>query len=197
MTRYALLMALCMATNACAIVNYYDSHYGKVIDATTNAPIQGAVVLAVYNTSGLDHTERVDAVEVVTNEKGYFKIPSRLLFTFRFLGSWDPYPQIFIFKPEYGCFPKFKKERVIQDIDGTDIRAAKGSVYSFVAPHERVPGYSLPSQTALTIMLEKLTLDERKRYYDCVTDGGVPDEKKKELMKLQKLERANLGFDRH
>jgi len=184
MRRILLCIFVSLTMNGCAIVNYYDSHYGKVVDLSTNEPIQGAAVLAVYNTSGLDHTERVDAVEVVTNQEGYFKIPGKLLFTFRILGGWDPLPQIFIYKPGYGCFPKYKKERVIKDVDGTDVRATHA-----------IPDYSLPSGTPLTISLEKLTNEERRQYSDCITNGGVPYEKMRELTKLQYIERINLGFE--
>ncbi|MBI5025827.1 MAG: hypothetical protein HZC12_03675 [Nitrospirae bacterium] len=34
----------------CTVTNKYDSYYGKVIDAETKEPIEGAAVLAVYYT---------------------------------------------------------------------------------------------------------------------------------------------------
>lgn len=166
--------------NGCAVANYFDSHYGKVIDLSTREPIQGAAVLAIYNTSGLDHTERVDAVEVITNEKGYFKIPGRFLFTFRFLGSWNPLPQIFIYKPGYGCFPYSAKKKVFTDVNSEEIYF--------------IPDYSLPSGTSLTIALDKLTL-EKRQHADCIGDGDVPYEKMRELRKLQFEESINLGYE--
>ena len=176
--RQILIIIISFVLNGCAVVNYFDSHYGKVIDLSTKEPIQGAAVLAIYNTSGLDHTERVDAVEVVTNDKGYFKIPGTLLFTFRLLGAWDPFPQIFIYKPGYGCFPKYKKEKVINDRNSSEIHF--------------VPSYSLPTATPLTIALDKLTDEERRQHYYCTGDGDVPYEKMREMIKLQHLEQINL-----
>ena len=53
---------------------------GKVIDAETKEPIEGAVVLAVwhrnYRTPAGDNAYFYEAKEVLTNKEGRFEIPS-------------------------------------------------------------------------------------------------------------------------
>lgn len=162
-------------SGCCAIVGLYPSHEGRVVDLSTKEPIQGAAVLAIYNTSGLDHTEREDAIEIVTDKNGHFKIPWNLIFTFRFLGGWDDSPQIFIYKPGYGCFPRYIKERVIRDSNGAELHG------------------DLPAGIPVTIELDKLTPEELKWKSSCFTHG-VPYEKMREMQKLEYMEQVARGL---
>ena len=75
-----LLMAvLLLLFSGCVSLVYYEGDYhGKVIDAETLQPIEGAVVMAVwskmYGTAGGPVHEYYDARETLTDENGEFTI---------------------------------------------------------------------------------------------------------------------------
>ncbi len=84
---------------------------GKVIDAETKQPIEGAAVVAVWERetttpAGTD-TGFVDAAETVTNKEGEFEVPSRRYLSIpgirKVSGPWFT-----IFKPGYGAFPQYQ-----------------------------------------------------------------------------------------
>lgn len=90
------------------IIFHKPAFKGKVIDAETKQPIEGAVVVAVYGKqacrfpSGAS-TITINAKEILTNEEGFFKIPS-------YTTIIDPLSRsvrvsFIIFKPGYGTFP--------------------------------------------------------------------------------------------
>ena len=75
-----LLMAvLLLLFSGCVSLVYYEGDYhGKVIDAETLQPIEGAVVMAVwskmYGTAGGPVYDYYDARETLTDENGEFTI---------------------------------------------------------------------------------------------------------------------------
>ena len=81
---------------------------GKVIDADTKKPIEGAAVLAVYHgtTASIagSNTYAVDAQETLTDANEEFKIPTRSIQSEKVPGR--PRGNIIIFKPGYGAFPR-------------------------------------------------------------------------------------------
>ncbi|MBI5099606.1 MAG: carboxypeptidase regulatory-like domain-containing protein [Nitrospirae bacterium] len=82
---------------------------GKVIDAESRQPIEGAVVVAVYNketlgVGGGNMSSIIDVRETLTDKDGMFRIPSYTTFIQPF--SWEISASFIIFKPEYGTFPK-------------------------------------------------------------------------------------------
>jgi hypothetical protein len=88
---------------------------GKVIDADTKKPIQGAVVLAVYYFTGYGPAGAMSSVkdgqETVTDKNGEFK----LLRTRRWFVLFRGYPRgkLVIFKPGYGVFPKDRNSEAL------------------------------------------------------------------------------------
>lgn len=82
---------------------------GKVIDAETKKPIEGAVVVAIYNKypiisgPGGGSESIMDIKEILTDAKGEFYLPSytTLIQPFSVEGS----ATFIIFKPGYGSFP--------------------------------------------------------------------------------------------
>lgn len=91
---------------------YYLAPFeGKVIDADTRQPIEGAAVLAVYYktvyTIAGSNSYPEDAQETMTDKNGEFKIAEITKW------SWEQkgYPEghIVIFKPGYGVFPDHRR----------------------------------------------------------------------------------------
>ena len=82
---------------------------GKVIDAETKKPIEGAVVVAIYGKypiisgPGGGSQSIMDIKEILTNAKGEFNFPSytTIIQPFSIEGS----ATFIIFKPGYGSFP--------------------------------------------------------------------------------------------
>ena len=84
---------------------------GKVIDAETKEPIEGAVVVAVYNksTMGLGAgtvSSVINVREALTDKEGMFRIPSYTTVVQPF--SWEISATFIIFKPGYGSFPNYR-----------------------------------------------------------------------------------------
>jgi len=170
-----LFLTFLSSTASCAITYKYGSYYGKVVDAETKEPLEGAAVLAVFYTQEYGPagpiTRFVDAIETVTDKNGEFKLPPYRVTAFRLLQSWDPYPQFRIFKPAYGCYPEHKDVKPIF-----------------------VPNGTLPADKYVTIELPRLkTREELLQNTDCFP-VSVPDEKMKKLIELNNIERLRLGL---
>lgn len=94
---------------------HLDPFSGKVIDANTKEPIEGAAVLAVYHKEvpGIagSNTYSIDAQEILTDEKGEFNIPE----TKRWFVINRGYTEgnLTIFKPGYGVFPDHERSNAI------------------------------------------------------------------------------------
>lgn len=172
-----IISLLALPIMSCAVVHHYGAYYGKVVDAETKEPLEGAAVLAVYYTQQYGFagpiSRYVDAQETVTDKNGEFKIPSNTISTFRLLQSFEPHIRVRIFKPEYGCYPHYKGSKL---------------VYS--------PGWSLPANQHVTIELPRLkTKEERIRNSGCEPDFDVPEIKYKNLFQLIQQERMALGLE--
>lgn len=84
---------------------------GKVIDAETKQPIEGAAVVAVWykNLRGPAGTETrfLDARETMTDKEGRFEIPSFWALDIFFVREITG-PTFTIFKPSYGSYPEYQ-----------------------------------------------------------------------------------------
>jgi energy-coupling factor transporter transmembrane protein EcfT len=97
---------------------YYLSPFeGRVIDADTKEPIEGAAVLAVYYDQATSiagtNTFPIDAQEALTDSRGEFKIPELK----RWLGDRPGTvvdARLTIFKPGYGAFPSYKGSKAVK-----------------------------------------------------------------------------------
>jgi hypothetical protein len=111
-----------LATMCSAITHEYGPYYGKVIDAETKEPLEGAVIVLVFYTErfgspGGRVSHLADAMEAVTDKKGDFKIPAIRFFRYRIMSVWRSAPLITIIKSGYGCFPDHKKSSIgIKDV---------------------------------------------------------------------------------
>lgn len=82
---------------------------GKVIDAETKEPIEGAVVVAVYTKTSMGIAESysvtINVREALTDKNGEFYIPSYATIIQPL--SWEDKATFIIFKPGYGSFPGY------------------------------------------------------------------------------------------
>ncbi|MEK6777695.1 MAG: hypothetical protein AABY87_12585 [bacterium] len=84
---------------------------GKVIDAETKEPIEGAVVVAVYSKQAIRVAPEsvgitIDVKESLADKDGNFRIPSYITIIDPF--AWSKPVTFIIFKPGYGSFPDWR-----------------------------------------------------------------------------------------
>ncbi len=125
MTKRALsilfMTVLCIGsfyvTQSYAWLIFHKPEYeGKIIDADTNEPIEGVVVVALYNTRSiiggpaglLYHT--IHAKEVLTDKNGKFVVPSYT--TMMGPNSKENYTEFIIYKPGYAGYPNYERRIV-------------------------------------------------------------------------------------
>jgi hypothetical protein len=162
-----------LATLTCAYGIRYDGPYsGRVIDADTGAPVEGVVVLGVWNTEQITPGGAVhnfhDARETVTDKNGEFEIPGMGL---KILGNVTPL-DVLIFKAGYehigmGSWESLKVDLILR-------KKIKWEEKKAIIP------------------LKKLTMEERrKRFGSYYVD--IPNEKQKLLLKETKKEDKEIG----
>ena len=100
-----VLFLLISSTNIHAswLIYHKPEFKGKVVDMETNEPIEGAVVVAIYEKATHGPADTVtssfDAREALTDNKGEFRIPSYTTFISPISTSYDV--EFIIFKPGY------------------------------------------------------------------------------------------------
>jgi hypothetical protein len=106
------ILSIQTAFASSASIYYSDGPWsGRIIDADTKVPIEGAVVVAVwykvYSTPTGDSSYFFDAVEALTDKDGKFFLPKfkalNLLPIIRRIEG----PNFIVYKPEYAVFPGF------------------------------------------------------------------------------------------
>jgi hypothetical protein len=171
-TTFLILLALSVFSG-CSITHSYGPYQGKVVDAETKEPIEGAAVLVVFYTQEPGPAGSIsryaDAVETVTDKNGEFMIPAHRATVFRPLQGWDKYGYFTIFKPGYGCYP---------DSEG-------------VKPMF-VPNGTIPSAKHVTIELPKLKTREARMKMPSV-NFDIPYEKQSKFIELINKEMESLG----
>ena len=162
---------------------------GTIIDIETKEPLEGVVVLAVwdraYRTPAGDNTYFYEAKEVLTDKEGRFEIPSYRPINLLPIISYIKGPYFTFFKPGYlslssvgfaDFFLEGTKEEPLErkNISGKTFRIAPG-----------------------IIELPKLkTREERlQAQSNALPLAEVPDEKMSALLNLINAERINLGLD--
>ena len=165
-----LLMALLLQLfGGCVSLAYFEGDYhGKVIDAETLQPIEGAVVLGVWSkgypgAGGIAH-EYYDARETVTNENGDFTIKGMGPRAITHLEKMN----IVIFKVGY------------EEVGLTSWESLKDAIYY----RDRVKWEG----NKAIIPLDRLSLEQRRKRFDA-SPTGVPLNKLKKL--LEEIEREN------
>ena len=98
-------IAVLLMGGGCTSTFRIDGPYrGKVVDAETREPLEGVVVLGVWNkvypnVAGTT-SDFYDSIELLTDKNGEFKIPGKGLLLFSFLDEMD----VIIFKSGYSQF---------------------------------------------------------------------------------------------
>lgn len=166
-----LVLFIAFVVSITAIAHFYGPYMGKVVDLETGAPIEGAVVLLVFYTESFYAVSAyADAIEILTDSNGEFKIPKFLSLTFHPFSVWESEGYVKIFKPEYGAYP---------DHD------ASGPLF--------IPNGTVPQKKYITIKLPKLkTIKERKELMPSHPD--IPKRKMRYLLKYISEERVNVGL---
>ena len=177
-----IVIAVCfIATAQCARAKTF---WGKVIDAETKEPIEGAVVVAAWKeeltTATATHTRVKDVKEVLTNKDGEWSIegPSggdigdTKAITSFLTGKWFlKHPEFIVFKPGYCPCP----------------------VVGIEACYKMKPG-GLDGDGEI-LELPKLTnREDRLRALPGPIVGEMPFEKEKEFIRLINEESKNLGL---
>jgi hypothetical protein len=144
---------------------------GKVIDSDTKKPIEGAVILAIYSyeTYGVAGTSShiKDGQEVLSNQKGEFKLPRiRRWFV---MNRGYPRGSLVIFKPGYGVFPYHIRS------------AALGVNKSWPPPGKRtiyeIPKLRTKSERKINIpgafAFDRIPYENQKMYIDAINKERI------------------------
>jgi len=163
-----------------AITHVYGPYMGKVVDAETGEPIEGAVVFLLFMTwtgtfAGSTSTP-ADTAETLTDKNGEFYIPAQRITLWRYGHGWAENCLVKIFKPGYGVFPDHKDS----------------------GPHHTA-SYSLPENKYWPVKLPELhSPSEKKNNLGNLYIPGsdeIPSEKRMLILQLKNKERDSLGFD--
>ncbi|MFH0811688.1 MAG: hypothetical protein V2A69_02460 [Pseudomonadota bacterium] len=183
-----VLLASSWSMASSASLYYSDGPWkGKIIDAETKEPIEGAVVLAVwqkiYASPTGNHSYFFDAIETLTNREGRFFIKEfeaiNILPVLRRLDG----PWFTIFKPGYTPF------------------GANYDYFHKYFPNSplKVDRHTLTELFKKGVTVELLRLKTREERLMSLSRadplGAVPDDKMPTLMDLINLERKELGLD--
>jgi hypothetical protein len=174
-----ILLGLLLLTVGCDRIIYSDGPYiGRVIDKETKKPIEGAVVLAVWQkeSPSIGHyvVSYYDAQETLTDARGNFTIPGITLGR-----SLNPLakirePLFTIFKPGYAAYGGwvFKPRSVPESIE---VRENTGlTVYAL---------------GRLTTREQRLGNLDAVRVFDCAEAGTCPN-----LIRVRNIERIEIGL---
>lgn len=113
-----LLMMICLIliflkSESFAWLIFHKPEYkGKIIDAETQEPIEGVVVVTLYNTRSIiggpggQVYDRIHLKEVMTDKNGEFQIPSYT--TMMGPNSKERHTDFIIYKPGYASYPNYQ-----------------------------------------------------------------------------------------
>jgi len=124
----------CPADSSASWLYYHRPEYnGKVIDAESGAPIEGAVVVAIYYKDTYAVIESISSVikvrEVLSDKEGNFKIPSYTTLIQPFSVDAGVHPQMIFYKPGYASIS-------LKDLEDCFIGECKEKLYPAGHPEE-------------------------------------------------------------
>lgn len=110
MVSLSILVFVSVPAFAGWLIYHKPAFKGKVIDAETKEPIEGAVVVVTYTkeTMGIPHkySSIIDVRETLTDKNGEFYIPSYTTLIQPL--SFEEWTRFIILKPGYGSFPYYR-----------------------------------------------------------------------------------------
>jgi len=150
---------------------------GKVIDAETKQPIEGAAVVAVWEKNlrgpaGMD-TRFLDARETLTDKEGKFEIPSFRALDIFFVREITG-PKFTIFKPGYGSYPSYVA-------NAKDFKTSYETIFE-------------AKEDIIELPVFRTKEDRLKAVNEAVPFSDVPRYKVKKLMTLINSEMVYLGL---
>lgn len=153
----AMVAAPYFCLPGCAIVHRYPAYRGKILELGTDKPIEGAGVLARYETqiaSVGGWVERYLGYQAILSDKqGKFEVPRKWFFTFRPLSMFVEQPYITIYKKGYGNFPSSFHDFLPP--------SQRGKTEPEISPHPK-----LPAEMEIQIWLPILRTNEDQKYHD-------------------------------
>ncbi|MCP4024649.1 MAG: carboxypeptidase-like regulatory domain-containing protein [Desulfobacteraceae bacterium] len=176
--RILTIVLILLTLAGCAITHKFGPYLGKVIDAETGEPIEGAVVhIRFYTRSGTPAGANLNyegSIECLTDKNGKFNLSYRGI-TFRPLNLWDKKVIIYIFKPGYGVFPWHKGGSITPE------------------PEKRC---CIEKNQFAVVRLPQLKTDmERRRNLRSIyLDDDIPYKKQKLLFDLVNKEEISIGL---
>jgi hypothetical protein len=176
MQKIKLTMALAtlILSTSCALYHHYPSYYGKIVDAETKKPLEGAVVLADYYTwlhasPGGPGVYFLDAQEAISDKNGEFRIPALNAFAFRPISTFEPEPGFSIFKPRYSCFQSRlagEQYRTIElrEAKNRDERIWNTNCYPTIVPDDKMKKFiDVINSERIAVGLEPGHLEEKSK----------------------------------
>ncbi|HBI22938.1 MAG TPA: hypothetical protein DDX84_01705, partial [Nitrospiraceae bacterium] len=159
---------------------------GQIIDIETKEPLEGTVVLAVwervYRTPAGDKSYFYEAKEVLTDKNGRFEIPAYTPINLLPLISYMRGPYFIIFKPSYLSIEWWHPNYFLEGSTekATELTELSGKKYRLS------PG-----------LIELPPLKTREERLEVVGDlpPSIPDEKMTKLIELMNKERIELGLN--
>lgn len=184
------LLGWCVTAEA----GYRGPFEGRVIDAETRQPIQGAVVFVEWLSGTPTPAGRIDefydATEVLTDEQGYFRIEKK--------GSWNPWTNWMlkatglIYKAGYGAVTNLgapsaiRRRAEIQKSRSSEERRKMGPNWFHDIEFEN----GLP-----VFLLKRLTTAEDRRKNLGIAPIFAPPEAMRRLIEEQNREARALGME--
>ena len=180
----SLVIVTLLAFSFIFSVCYLSPYKGKVIDAETKKPIEGAVIFVVfwredpcnYKIRKGAPVNMITGQETTTDKNGEFHINRRLDLC---AGTFRPHGGITIFKPNYGFFPHHKLSTASKE------KKLCSDRHFLPSPKEYII-YGLPR--LYSIEERKINVLHAGRY------GVVPYRKKKLYWELVNQERKHVGL---
>ncbi len=200
-----ILLGLITKSNAGGWLIYYKPEFkGKVLDAETKEPIEGAVVVAVYHKSAIRLApESISIIkhirETLTSKDGTFSISAYTSLTDPL--SFDFWVTFIIFKPGYGSFPDNQVtpsgiKPVDQEVFFSGELGSEGELRMW-EQGEKGPKLKKFNVTFGMVELPELdTVEERRRNIPSLPSYVKFLEDQENLIRLINEEKENIGLQK-
>jgi hypothetical protein len=134
---FSVIILFIILNAGCTITHEFGPFMGKVVDAETGEPIEGAVILIVFSIEssslGGSVNSFADAIETLTDAQGEFKFTPKRINFFKMNASWDDDCQVSIFKPGYGAYPGHRQAYSSWKKETIPINSG-GRIYNLLSP---------------------------------------------------------------